>query len=130
MLVVDASCVYEVVAGTERSEAVRRRLAAEVDLLAPHLVDVEILGAIRLRHRLGHLDDTAAQQAVEDLRDWGGERVGHRTLLARAWQLRDTVRSWDAVYVALAEALDAPLLTPDARLAAAPGPRCRIELVE
>lgn len=66
---------------------------------------------------------------MADLRHWPGERYGHRDLLARAWELRAAVRGWDAVYVALAEALDATLLTTDARLAAAPGPECRIEVV-
>jgi predicted nucleic acid-binding protein len=58
---------------------------------------------------------------------WPGERVGHRPLLARAWELRDTIRGWDAMYVALAEALDAVLVTTDRRLAAAAGPTCRVE---
>lgn len=128
MLVVDASSLYEVVAGTERAEAIRRRLAADSDPLAPHVIDVEVLSVIRRHHLLGHLDTTAAAQAVEDLRDWPGERVGHPGLLARAWELRDTVRAWDAIYVALAEAVDAVLITVDARLAAAPGPTCRFEV--
>lgn len=128
MLVVDASCLYEVVAGTAQAEPIRHRLAGESDLAAPHVVDVEVLGVIRQRHQAGHLDATAAAQAVEDLRDWPGERVGHRALLDRAWELRGTIRSWDAMYVALAEALDAPLLTSDARLAGATGPTCRFVL--
>ena len=69
-------------------------------------------------------------QAVEDLEAWPGERFGHRLLLSRAWQLRDTVRGWDAMYVALAEALDAVLVTTDRRLAAATGPTCRIEVID
>jgi predicted nucleic acid-binding protein len=72
----------------------------------------------------------AANQAVDDLRDWPGERFGHRGLLARAWELRDSVRGWDAFYVALAEALGGRLLTADARLARAPGLACGVEVVE
>lgn len=64
-----------------------------------------------------------------DLEAWPGERYGHRLLLGRAWELRDTVRGWDAMYVALAEALDTVLLTTDRRLAAARGPTCRIETI-
>jgi predicted nucleic acid-binding protein len=109
MLVVDASCLYEVVAGTPGSEPIRERLAADADLN-------------------GQLDATAAVQAVEDLRDWPGERFGHRSLVVRAWELRASVRSWDALYVALAEALGAILVTTDARLAAAHGPECEIEV--
>ena len=65
---------------------------------------------------LGRLDPTAAFQAFEDLRDWPGERFGQRALLARAWDQRDRMRTWDALYVALAEVLDGTLLTLDARL--------------
>lgn len=129
MLVVDASCLYEVVADGTMAEGVRRRLAADPDHAAPHVVDVEVVSVIRRDHRVGRLDETAAAQAVEDLRDWPGERFGHQPLLDRLWELRATVRAWDAMYVALAEALGATLLTLDARLAAAPGPRCRIEVV-
>lgn len=129
MLIVDASCLYEVVVDTPHSEQIRRRLADDRDQAAPHLVDAEVLGVIRKHHLLGELDRTAAAQAVEDLRDWPGDRVSHRSLLARAWELHETVRTWDALYVALAEALDAPLLTLDRRLARAKGPRCPIEVV-
>ena len=129
MLVVDASALFEVVADTPASEAVRRRLADDTDHAAPHVVDVEVFGVIRREHLLGRLDATAAAQAVADLRDWPGERYGHRELLARAWELRATVRGWDAAYVALAEALEATLLTTDSRLAAAPGPACPIEVI-
>ncbi|MFN8173877.1 MAG: PIN domain-containing protein [Solirubrobacteraceae bacterium] len=129
MLVVDASCLCEVLIGTPGAEAVRDRLAAEEDQAAPHVVDVEVLGVVRREHMRGRLDRTAAAQAIEDLEAWPGERFGHRLLLARAWELRDTVRGPDAMYVALAEALDAVLLTTDRRLAAATGPRCEIEAI-
>ena len=129
MLVIDASCLFEIVADTERSEPVRQRVAEDPDHAAPHLVDAEVLGVIRRFYFAGRLDATAADQAVADLRDWPGERYGHRGLLARAWELRDTVRSWDAFYVALAEALGATLVTADARLAGTRGPTCSIEVV-
>lgn len=129
MLVVDASCLVEVVTGGPGAEAIRRRLNSDVDHAAPHVVDVEVFGVIRREHLRGRLDRTAAAQAVEDLEAWPGERFGHRLLLTRAWQLRHTVRGWDAMYVALAEALDAVLLTTDRRLATATGPTCRIEAV-
>jgi predicted nucleic acid-binding protein len=127
MLVVDASCLFEVLTGAAGAEAIRRRLAADGDHAAPHLVDVEVFGVLRREHLRGRLDRTEAAQAVEDLEAWPGERFGHRILLARAWELRDTVRGWDAMYVALAEALDATLVTTDRRLASAIGPRCAIE---
>jgi predicted nucleic acid-binding protein len=129
MLVVDASCLYEVVVDTARAEQVRSRLRLDDDQGAPHVIDAEVLGVIRLHRQLGRLDSTAALQAVEDLRDWPGERFGHRALLARAWELRDRVRSWDALYVALAEALRATLLTLDSRLARVPGLDCPVEVL-
>ena len=129
MLVVDASCLYEVVADTESAEAVRARLIADTDHVAPHVIDVEVVNVIRRAHLRGVLDATAAAQAVEDLAAWPGERFGHRSLLGRAWELRANVRGWDAMYVALAEVLDATLVTIDRRLAAARGPRCPIEVI-
>jgi len=127
-MVVDASCLFDLVTGTGASEAIRTRIATE-DQIAPHVVDVEVFSVIRRDFRRGRLDRTAAGQAIEDLAAWPGQRIGHRLLLARAWELRDNVRGWDAMYVALAEALDAVLITADRRLAAAPGPRCAIEVV-
>lgn len=129
MLVVDASCLYEVVADGSDAEAVRRRFAEDPDQASPQLIDAEVLGLIRRDLFGGKLDATAAAQAVADLRDWPGERFDHRLLLDRAWELRDGVRTWDALYVALAEAMQATLITRDGRLARAPGPSCRIEVV-
>ena len=129
MLIVDASCLFEVVADTPRAADIARRLVADPDQAAPEVIDVEVLGVIRSQHLRGELDGTAAGQAVADLRDWPGERFAHRWMLDRVWQLRASVRGWDAFYVALAEAMDATLLTLDARLARANGPTCRIELV-
>jgi predicted nucleic acid-binding protein len=129
MLVVDASCLYVALTGSAGAEAVRARLAADRDHVAPHVIDVEVFGVIRREYLRGALDRTGSTQAVEDLAAWPGERFGHRPLLARAWELRETVRGWDAMYVALAEALDVALLTADGRLARAPGPTCRIEVL-
>jgi len=129
MLVVDASSLCEVLIGAPRAEAIRDRLAADGDHAAPHVIDVEVFGVVRREHLRGRLDHTEAIQAVEDLEAWPGERFGHRPLLARAWDLRDAVRGWDAMYVALAEALDATLVTTDRRLASATGPTCAIEAI-
>ena len=129
MLVVDASCLFEVVADTPRAAAIAARLALDTDHAAPQVVDVEVMGVIRTQFLRGRLDGTAAGQAIGDLRDWPGERFGHRLLLDRAWELRDSVRGWDAFYVALAEALAGTLLTMDERLSRAHGPTCRIEVL-
>ena len=128
MLVVDASCLFEILAGTAEAEPIRRRLAADQDWAAPHVIDVEVFSLIRNQRRAGRLDRTAATQAVEDLSEWPGERFAHRMLLARAWEMRDNVRGWDAMYVALSEALGATFLTTDGRLKRATGLRCPVEL--
>lgn len=128
MLVIDASCLFGVVAGTTRSEAIRGRMAQDEDHAAPHAIDVEVLNVVRDQYLRGRLDPTAARQAVTDLRDWPGERYAHRPLLDRAWQLRESIRGWDAFYVALAEMMNATLLTLDQRLARAHGPACAIEV--
>lgn len=128
MLVVDAGALFEVVAATPAASSISDVFIEHEELAAPHVVDVEVFGVIRAHRLRDELDETAAAQAVDDLKDWPGERYGHRLLLDRAWELRTTVRGWDAMYVALAEVLDAPLLTTDRRLSRATGPRCRFVL--
>ena len=128
MLVVDASCLAEVVLAGPDAEPVRGRLAGDPEQAAPHLVDAEVLGVVRRAHLRGELDGTAARQAIEDLESWPAARVDHRPLLERAWELRNSLSAPDALYVALAEALDATLLTLDRRLTRAGGTRCLIEI--
>lgn len=127
MLVVDASAIAELVLESPRARWVSAALAEHGadGLLAPHVVDAEVIGIIRREHLSGSVDGTRADAAVRMLASWPAERIPHVPLLPRAWELRSNVRSWDAFYVALAEAVDAPLLTLDARLARADGPRCR-----
>lgn len=129
MIVVDASCLGEILVGGTHAQRVSDRIARDPDHAAPHIIDVEVLGLIRRLRMVDAIDETTAMLGIEDLRLWPGERFGHRALLARAWELRTTVRGWDAMYVALAEVLDAPLVTRDARLSRATGPRCAIELL-
>jgi predicted nucleic acid-binding protein len=126
VLVVDATCLYEVVADTSDAEAVREELSRDEEHAAPHVIDVEVMNVVRRHHLQGLLDATAASQAIADLGDWPGDRFGHQPLLARAWELRDRARGWDAFYVALAEALDATLLTLDTRLSRARGLNCSV----
>jgi predicted nucleic acid-binding protein len=129
MLIIDASALYEVVVGATRAELIRARLEADSELAAPHIIDVEVLGTIRRDHMLGKLDLTLARQAVTDLQAWSGERFAHLHFLRRAWELRENVRTWDAFYVALAEALGGTLVTLATRLASATGVRCPIEVI-
>lgn len=129
MLIVDASCLYEVLVGSAAGVRIGVRLAADDDQAAPHLIDAEVPAVIRSHLHTGKIDATTAHQAVDDLISWPGERHGHLPLIRRAWELRHSIRFADGLYVALAEAMEAPLLTRDARLAAAHGPRCRVEVV-
>lgn len=130
MIVLDASALVELLLGTEPGRAVAARIAdPRLGLHAPHLADVEVTQALRRYVCEGVLEPAAAVSALADLRALDLERHGHEPLLDRVWALRENVTAYDAVYVALAEALEAPLVTCDARLARAPGLRARVELV-
>jgi predicted nucleic acid-binding protein len=98
------------------------------ELAAPHLLDSEVLGALRgLVHR-GELTAGQGDDAVAAFTELSITRWPADWLRARIWALRDTLTAYDATYVALAETLEATLITTDTRLAAAPGPTCRIEV--
>ena len=130
MIVIDASTLLEVLLGTERSSAVEARIFAPSQTLhAPHLIDVEVAQVLRRYAALGDLDPVRAQQALADLGDLRLARYPHRLFLPRIWDLRENITAYDAVYIALAEALPAPLITCDRRLAAAPGHTAVVELV-
>jgi predicted nucleic acid-binding protein len=130
VIVVDASAVLEVLLRTADARAVEERLFAGGERLhAPHLLDLEITHAIR-RHRLrGEIAERRAADAVELLAALPIRRHEHRPLLSRIWALHRNLTSYDAAYIALAEALGAPLVTRDAKLASAPGHRATVELV-
>ncbi len=130
MIVVDASALYEVLTAGRVAPAVRGRLHVEPDQCAPAFVDAEVMSVLRRDVLRGVLDDTAGALAVEDLRDWPGDRIPHQPFLNRVWELRSRVRSWDAFYVALAEAMECPLLTLDRRLARVRGLECSIEVLQ
>lgn len=129
MIVVDASIVATALAddGVD-GERIRERLTGE-ELFAPELLDVEVASVWRRASLSGRLPDRRAQQALSDLADLPLIRAPHRPLMDRIWQLKDNVTTYDAAYVALAEALGAPLLTADQALSRAPGPRCQVVLV-
>lgn len=129
MLIVDASALFELLTGSPRAETIRQLMHDAGDLHAPHLIDAEVASVIQSQHARERLDDTAAQQCLHDLALWPATRWAHPPLFERVWELRANLRSYDALYVALAEELAAPLLTCDARLSRAPGPTCEIQLV-
>ena len=113
--------------GTDGDRA-RARLNGQ-SLAAPELIDLETASVIRRYRAMGQLDDRRAQLALADLVELSFARVSHRSLLARCWELRDDLTIYDAAYVALAERLDAVLVTADARLAGAPRVRCEVDLL-
>ena len=98
-------------------------------LHAPHLVDVEVAQVIRRYAANGEIDGERGRMALADLADFPLRRYPHDFLLSRIWDLRNNLTAYDAAYVALAEALDAPLLTRDRRLAVSPGHHAEIILV-
>ena len=110
-------------------DVVRHRLHGE-QLAAPALIDLEVASVWRGLARGGHLDPRRVGLALDDLRDLPIQRVDHTPFLARCWELRDNLTIYDAAYVALAEALQAPLLTGDRRLSRSTGPRCVIEVIK
>ena len=130
MIVLDASALVELLLGTSQGHTIAGRITdPRLGLHTPHLADVEVAQALRRYVREGALDAVSAASALADLRALDLERHSHEPLLDRVWALRENVTAYDAVYVALAEALDAPLLTCDGRLARAPGMQGRVELV-
>ena len=125
MLVVDASVVVVALGDDgEDGERFRERLRGEA-LAAPELIDVEVLSAWRRFIS----DEARATAAIEDLKNLWIQRLSVRNLLARCWELRDNVTTYDAAYVALAEVLGVTLLTADSRLSRASGIRCPVELI-
>src|SRR5512138_431918 len=130
VIVADASAVLELLIGTAAAERVADRLLAPDEALhAPHLLDVEVAQAVRRYVAAGDLDAAQGERAIADLLDLPIRRHPHTLLLRRVWELRDSITAYDGVYVALAEALRAPLVTRDGRLARAHGHRARIELL-
>jgi predicted nucleic acid-binding protein len=130
MIVLDASALVELLLGTSLGRTLAERIASpETGLHVPHLADVEVAQALRRYVREGELDAGSAASALEDLRALDVQRHSHEPLLDRVWALRDNLTAYDAVYVALAEALETTLLTCDGRLARAPGMARRVELV-
>lgn len=130
MIVVDASAALELLLDTAAGRAVAERLLVPGESLhAPHLLDVEVAHAVRRYVASGEVEAEKGEQAIAELLELPAERYPHTLLLPRAWEMRRSLSAYDAMYVALAEILEAPLLTRDARLARAHGHRARIELL-
>jgi predicted nucleic acid-binding protein len=127
LVVLDASAAVEALLLGGVGIAVRRRLA-EHEIHAPNLVEIEVADALRKAVRRGELSPDRGRDALDDLAELAIVPYPLGALRDRVWELGANVTTYDAAYVALAEALDAPLVTCDAQLARAPGIRARVEL--
>jgi predicted nucleic acid-binding protein len=129
VIVVDASIIVTGLADDgPDGDRVRTRLSGE-QLVAPHVIDIEVCSAWRRLVAAGNLDERRAMLALADLGSLRLQRAAHGPLLDRCWELRHNLTIYDAAYVALAELLDVGLLTGDARLANAAGLRCGVEVI-
>ena len=130
MIVLDASAAIEWLLQTSTGQRVEQQIFSHSESLhAPHLLDVEIIQVLRRLVRERVVSVPRADQAITDLLDLRINRYPHFVLLPRIWQLRHNLSAYDAAYVALAEELDAILLTSDARLASASGHTAQIHVL-
>ena len=130
MIVIDASVILEVLLAGAGSPAVEDRIFSRKETLhAPHSIDLEVVQVLR---RYAASKDMTAQrglEAITDFLDLPITRYPHDMFVPRIWELRHNITAYDAAYVALAEALSAPLLTRDARLASSSRHHAKIELI-
>jgi predicted nucleic acid-binding protein len=127
VIVLNASTVLQLLLGTPRARRTRKRLQSDEAPHAPHLLDIEVAQALRRLSRTGDLSAERTAQALEDLSPV--RRHPHTLLLVRVWELRHHLTAYDAMYVALAEALNAPVLTCNKALASSSGHSATVELV-
>lgn len=130
MIVVDASALLELLLGGPRARELGGLLLAQgTPLAAPQLIELEVAQVMRRLASRGRLDPERAERAFDDLAAMPLARYDHAPLLPRIWALRENLTAYDAAYLALAEALDAPLVTCDAALRAAPGRMAEVIVV-
>jgi predicted nucleic acid-binding protein len=131
VIVLDASAAIEWLIKSPAGTKVDRRLFSfsPVTLHAPHLLDVEIAQVLRRYVREKMVTASRGEEALQDLYDLPLNRYPHDILMPRVWELRAVLTAYDAVYVALAELLDAPLLTCDRKIALASGHRATVEVI-
>ena len=131
MIVLDASVLVEVLLNRPSVERLAHRLRDPDEALhVPHLIDLEIAQTLRRYQAIGEMSPLRARRALLAFAQMPLERHAHWPFLDRIWELRRNLTAYDAAYVALAEALGAPLLTCDRALASAPGHCAVVELIE
>jgi len=130
MIVVDASAILELLLNSPAGAAISARILAPGETLhAPHVLDLEVAQVLRRYLRSGQIDEARGMQALDDLASLRLARYPHDMFLPRIWELRLNATAYDAAYLALAEALSAPLVTRDARLGGIPGHSARVDVV-
>jgi predicted nucleic acid-binding protein len=130
VIVLDASAAIEWLLQSPTGIKIDKRIFSRSESLhAPHLLDIEVTQVLRRYVREKLITAQRGQEALEDLAGLPLERYAHDFLLPRVWDLRATLTAYDAVYVALAELLDAPLLTCDRKIASASGHSANIEVI-
>ena len=130
MIVLDASAVLEFLLRSQVGLEIEKRIFSPREtLFAPHLLDLDVSQVLRRYCNSGEMKVERGKEALEDLQDLPINRYPHDVFLPRIWELRYNMTAYDAVYVALAETLPAPLLTRDIHLASAPGHEALIELI-
>lgn len=130
MIVLDASATIEWLLQSPTGVKIDQRIFSPLESLhAPHLVDVEVAQVLRRYVRDKAITARRGQEALEDLADMPLSRYPHDLLIPRIWELRATLTAYDAAYVALAELLDARLLTCDGKIASASGHHAVVDVV-
>ena len=117
MIVLDASVVVELLTNGRLAGAIRADLAGRSEsFIVPHLLDVEVIGALRKLASSLHFDSHSAEQFLRGLADLPAVRYAHEPLLERMWELRHNFTAYDAAYIALAELTNSALYTSDEKL--------------
>jgi predicted nucleic acid-binding protein len=130
MIVLDASAALELLLrAPDHPRLVDRVLRSGETIAAPHVLDLEAAHVLRRYVMAGELTAARAREAIADHRDLGICRYPHDVLLDRVWQLRVNCTAYDAAYLALSEALEAPLITCDTKLADIPGASASVEVI-
>jgi predicted nucleic acid-binding protein len=123
--VIDASAILELITGPAPDQRLRRTALTKHGA-APELIDLEAASMIRRTVRAGDVHPDVGRERLQEVKNTPISRTAHRPLLSRVWELRDAITAYDAAYVALAEQLNVPLLTCDAKLGRANGHRAEI----